>query len=133
MNLLFPPDWIKSDGTLYKYNASLAAGTYYAIIPLRGATAFGGTFITDGVTAATATIDGNDLPMTEARKYAAINTEDGWTDESAITDVTIAAGATKAFALGHVVDFVRAAARVHLVVTAQGTCIFYPTIPTDAD
>ena len=128
MHLLNPPDWFRSDGQQFKFGASLAAGTYYAIIPLRGATAFGGTFITDGVTAATATVDGHDLPMTEARVYAAVNTEDGWTDEAAIPDVVMAAGATKAFALGHVVDFVRASARVHLVVTAQGTCVFYPTI-----
>lgn len=126
MHLLNPPDWIRNDGQQFKFGASLAAGTYYAIIPLRGATAFGGTFYTDAACIATATVDGNDLPMTDARKYAATGTS-GWTDESAIADVSITAGADT-FALGHVLDFERSGARVKLVVATAGVCTFYPTI-----
>lgn len=128
MHLLNPPDWIKSDGTLFKFGATLAAGTYYAVIPLRGACEFAGTFLTDGALEGTATVDGNDVPssVTAATDYAATGTG-GWTDESAITDVAITAGTTS-WSLGHVVDYERARARVKLVVTTGGTCTLYPTI-----
>lgn len=128
MNKLFPPDWIRSDGALFKATASLAAGTYYAKIDMQGRDEFGGTFITDGATVATATVDGTDLPVTEASFYGANGGAAGWTDESVITDVAIAAGATLAFALGHVVEFERGSARVHLAVTVAGPCTFYPTL-----
>lgn len=131
MHLLNPPDWIKSDGTLYKYGATLAAGTYYAVIPLQGSCEFGGTFLTDGALEATATVDGNDVPtsVAAATDYAATGTG-GWTDESAITDVAMTAGTTS-WALGHVVDFERARARVKLVVTTGGVITFYPTLKAE--
>lgn len=123
------PDWyLQTTGALTKATASLAAGTYYAKIDLQGSHSFGGTFLTDGVVVATATVDGNDVPtsVAAATDYAATGTG-GWTDESAVTDVTIAA-ATTSFALGHVLDFERSAARVKLVVTTGGVCTFYPTV-----
>ncbi len=128
-DLLNPPDWyLETTGALSKYNATLAIGTYYAIIRKHGMEAFGGTFITDGVCAAVATVEGNDAPtsVAAATDYAATGAG-GWTDESVITDVTIAAASTS-FSLGHVVDFIRGRARVKLVVSAGGVCTFYPTI-----
>lgn len=130
MDRLTPPDWIRNDGQQFKYNATLAAGTYYAIIPLRGATAFGGTLIADATLVATATVDGNDLPVTASTFYAATGGTSGWTDESAITDVTINASAG-AYAIGHVCDFERSGARVKLVVTTEGVCTLYLTIKSD--
>jgi hypothetical protein len=129
MNKLHPPDWfLETTGAQSKATASLAAGTYYAKIDLQGRCAFGGTFHTDGVVEATATVDGNDLPtgVAAATDHAATGTG-GWTDESAITDVAIAAASTS-FALGHVVEFERSRARVKLVVATPGVCTFYPTI-----
>jgi hypothetical protein len=130
MNLLYPPDWIKSDGTLYKADATLPAGTYYAPVRLRGANAFGGTLIANAALIATATVDGNDLPMTEARFYAATGSVDGWIDLAAVTDVTMtsSAGAYGIGGTGSVCDLEQASARIKLVVATQGTCTFYPTI-----
>ena len=127
MRGLFIPDWYTlTTGALIKGNASLPVGTYFAKIDLQGSCEFGGTFITDGVCEATATVEGNDAPSGVATDYAAVNTV-GWTDESAVTDVAIAAGTTS-FALGHVVEFERGRARVKLVVATPGVCSFYPTV-----
>lgn len=129
-DLFFPPDWLtESTGAIVKPTASLAAGTYYAVIRKHGVNRFGGTFVSDGTIVATATVDGNDAPssLAAATDYAATGTG-GWTDESAITDVSITAASTS-FALGHVTDFERGRARVKLVVSTPGVVAFHPTIP----
>jgi hypothetical protein len=128
-DLFFPPDWLTTTGDIVKPTASLAAGTYYAVIRKQGVNRFGGTFVSDGTIVATATVDGNDAPssLAAATDYAATGTG-GWTDESAITDVSITAASTS-FALGHVTDFERGRARVKLVVSTPGVVAFHPTIP----
>lgn len=127
-DLFFPPDWLtETSGVIVKPTASLAAGTYYAVIRKQGMNRFGGTLVSDGTIVATATVDGNDAPSSLSSDYVATGTG-GWTDESAITDVSITAASTS-FSLGHVTDFERGRARVKLVVSTPGVVAFHPTIP----
>lgn len=50
--------WVKSDGTVQAEGASLAAGTYYAEIPIGQSTSFAVDVVCDGAAIATITIEG---------------------------------------------------------------------------
>lgn len=119
------PKWFLSDGTPQDTGEQLAAGTYYAEIPLGRAHAFAASLVYDAALIATATLEAADTPPAVGSAYAAVGTS-GWGTRTGLGSLTInAAAGSQAF---EVADAESARYRVKLVVATAGICTPYVTV-----